>query len=248
MLKFFRNIRQNLVNEGSIKKYLLYSIGEILLVMIGILLALQVNNWNETQKSRKEENTLIQQLVVDLDKEVQTFNELFPRIADKMKVAKQLYLESQGKANYDATINYGDLTWQIHYSFNFQDRHQGSLPQLLSQQHRERILDYFSQEQRVAFQLKQMNDYINAHVRSYLGRHKAMNMEKVMVTDDLLEVRKDKTDFIQHEPLQHLFDDPIFSSILFNTRMGNMGLLHDVKTLLEENRQLKNYLQNSLVD
>jgi hypothetical protein len=50
MLHFLRRIRRSLINSGSLKKYTLYAIGEILLVMIGILLALQVNNWNETRK------------------------------------------------------------------------------------------------------------------------------------------------------------------------------------------------------
>ncbi len=58
MLKFFRNIRQNLLSENKIGKYLIYALGEILLVMIGILLALQVNNWNETKKSNQYENKL----------------------------------------------------------------------------------------------------------------------------------------------------------------------------------------------
>ena len=58
MLKFFRNIRQQLVSENHFSKYLLYAIGEILLVMVGILLALQVNNWNETKKSNQYENKL----------------------------------------------------------------------------------------------------------------------------------------------------------------------------------------------
>ena len=58
MLKFFRSIRQDLLSENKIGKYLLYALGEILLVMIGILLALQVNNWNETKKSNKYENKL----------------------------------------------------------------------------------------------------------------------------------------------------------------------------------------------
>jgi len=47
MITLFRNIRQKLIASGSITKYLLYAIGEILLVVIGILTALQVNNWNE---------------------------------------------------------------------------------------------------------------------------------------------------------------------------------------------------------
>ncbi len=47
MIKFFRKIRQNSLSEGKTGKYLKYAIGEILLVMIGILLAIQVNTWNQ---------------------------------------------------------------------------------------------------------------------------------------------------------------------------------------------------------
>ncbi len=47
MIKFFRKIRKKLIEQDNVRKYLLYAIGEILLVVIGILIALQINNWNE---------------------------------------------------------------------------------------------------------------------------------------------------------------------------------------------------------
>ena len=47
MIKFFIIVRQNLLSKGETGNYLKYAIGEILLVMVGIILALQVNNWNE---------------------------------------------------------------------------------------------------------------------------------------------------------------------------------------------------------
>ena len=50
MLRFFRQIRQRLLTENRFSKYLLYAVGEILLVVIGILIALQINNWNEDRK------------------------------------------------------------------------------------------------------------------------------------------------------------------------------------------------------
>ena len=46
MIRFFRVLRQRLLAENRVSRYLLYALGEIALVMVGILLALQVNNWN----------------------------------------------------------------------------------------------------------------------------------------------------------------------------------------------------------
>lgn len=62
MIKFFRTIRQQLVNEGKTSKYLKYAIGEIVLVVIGILIALQINNWNEERKMSLKEKQLLQNL------------------------------------------------------------------------------------------------------------------------------------------------------------------------------------------
>lgn len=55
MITLFRRIRQRFIESGSVTKYLLYAIGEILLVVIGILIALQVNNWNEERLQQREE-------------------------------------------------------------------------------------------------------------------------------------------------------------------------------------------------
>ena len=62
MIKFFRKIRYNLMEQNKTGKYLKYAIGEIILVVIGILIALQINNWNEQRKDRKLENELLIQL------------------------------------------------------------------------------------------------------------------------------------------------------------------------------------------
>lgn len=66
MLPFFRQIRQRLLTEYRFSKYLLYAIGEILLVVIGILLALQVNNWNENRRTRNAEHELLLNLKEEL--------------------------------------------------------------------------------------------------------------------------------------------------------------------------------------
>jgi hypothetical protein len=62
MIKLFRNIRQNLLAEGKTKRYLKYAIGEIILVVIGILIALQVNDWNENRKFISEKQRIVNEL------------------------------------------------------------------------------------------------------------------------------------------------------------------------------------------
>jgi hypothetical protein len=68
MIKLFRNIRQKLLNDGKISKYFKYAIGEIFLVVIGILIALQINNWNENRKKAIAE----QEILISLQKELET--------------------------------------------------------------------------------------------------------------------------------------------------------------------------------
>lgn len=55
MIKFFRHFRQNLLSEGKTRKYFKYAIGEIVLVVIGILIALQINNWNQNRIQNQNE-------------------------------------------------------------------------------------------------------------------------------------------------------------------------------------------------
>ncbi len=75
MLKFFRRIRRTLLSENKFSKYILYAIGEIILVVIGILLALQINNWNERRKVNTLKKDYYNQLIIDLDKEKENINE-----------------------------------------------------------------------------------------------------------------------------------------------------------------------------
>lgn len=66
MIRLFRSIRQKLMKEGKMTNYLKYAIGEILLVVIGILIALSINNWNENNKNTKREKAFFVNMLDDL--------------------------------------------------------------------------------------------------------------------------------------------------------------------------------------
>lgn len=76
MIKFFRKIRQQMIQDNKITKYLLYAIGEIILVVIGILIALSINNNNEDKKARKLEIKYLKNLQTDILSELKNNDSL----------------------------------------------------------------------------------------------------------------------------------------------------------------------------
>jgi hypothetical protein len=69
MIPFFRKIRKKMADDNKPLKYARYAIGEVVLVVIGILIALQINNWNEEKKARIEELGYINSYLIDLEKD-----------------------------------------------------------------------------------------------------------------------------------------------------------------------------------
>lgn len=74
MIKFFRKIRQNLVMKNQTGKYFKYAIGEIVLVVIGILIALQINTWNEKQKEEEKEQQILFSLREEFKQNIKELN------------------------------------------------------------------------------------------------------------------------------------------------------------------------------
>jgi Family of unknown function (DUF6090) len=89
MIKFFRNTRQNMINENKTGKYLKYAIGEIVLVVIGILIALQINNWNEQQKNSKLEAEYYCRLLEDVQQDKEQISALLRKSQERLKASNQ---------------------------------------------------------------------------------------------------------------------------------------------------------------
>ena len=87
MIKFFRKIRQNLLSEGKTGKYFKYAIGEIILVVIGILIALQINNWNEHRKQKLNDNKFLKNLRYEIELDTSVFAD---KIAEYNHINKSL--------------------------------------------------------------------------------------------------------------------------------------------------------------
>ena len=90
MIKIFRKIRQKLIQENKTSSYIKYAIGEIILVMVGILLALQVNNWNELRSNKSKLESYILEYKSELEYKHKLEDQFFSR--ERIKVRALIFL------------------------------------------------------------------------------------------------------------------------------------------------------------
>ena len=112
MIKFFRKIRQNLLSENRFNKYLIYAIGEIFLVVIGILIALQVNNWNEQRKLENTGREYIQEIYKELKTERSNIDSILSSLSTQYKGTEHVLsvIESENKEIKD-TVRFTESYW-----------------------------------------------------------------------------------------------------------------------------------------
>ena len=154
MIKFFRNIRQNLLNEGKTSKYLKYAIGEIILVVIGILIALQINNWNENRKVIIKEIAYLTNIKEEIKNDSIFFtHSWFKNYNEKikgLKIAKEYIQDNytiKDTIMFINTVSYGGKYSNITFGLNSRTYEElvstGNLSSISSENIRNQIVDYY---------------------------------------------------------------------------------------------------------
>jgi hypothetical protein len=130
MIPFFRKIRKKMADDKKPLKYMRYAIGEIILVVIGILIALQVNNWNEQRKERNFELKMLKEIRYELIKDTIYFNALLKLRVRRLGATVDTinsFLKN-GKTENDSILKYwGELGLGYRYVY-----HKGAFESLKS--------------------------------------------------------------------------------------------------------------------
>ena len=131
MVKFFRKIRQRLLTENKFSRYLIYAFGEIILVVIGILIALQINNWNETRKSSIEEQEYLKQIKQEIQADIASIDSILPKLQDRQKKLDTLETILASNAIGDDTRE-GYKLWRKSWNFPDFNSHNNTIETLKS--------------------------------------------------------------------------------------------------------------------
>ena len=129
MIKLFRRIRKKLLSENQFSKYLIYAIGEIILVVIGILIALQINTWNNNRIQKNKEANFITQIhneFLQNRAQFDTVTSYHLRVKNSASKLIELFLIDINTVNKNALSNYiKDTYWD--WTFNPQQTSINSL-------------------------------------------------------------------------------------------------------------------------
>lgn len=250
MIKFFRQIRQRLLIEnptnGRAGRYLLYAIGEIVLVVIGILIALQINNWNESRKKEENELQIYHQIITDLDSEYLIIEGLIRVIIGGQIFYSQLYEESQGKAIYDPTTSYNELFYVFAYDMFFNEKYTESLSEITDGRTHEILKNYIKQEKRNKSSIDEYNTFKIEEIRPFLEKHGIKNTKEVFKIKSNDFKLMSTTQLIDYPRLKKQYGTLEFDQLLFTLRFKTTWLLENLNLTKEVNREFKVSLGNKL--
>ncbi|MGB4837428.1 MAG: DUF6090 family protein [Saprospiraceae bacterium] len=155
MIKIFRQIRQNLLLNGKLRSYSVYAFGEIFLVVIGILIALQINNWNEDRKSGILELAYLKNLIEDLKADIDyTELNVLNRYDKKIKSLELGKAYFQGNYEPEDTISFleeiryggvfGNIVWDFKKTTYDELINTGNFRKIKNDSLRNAIIDYYN--------------------------------------------------------------------------------------------------------
>ena len=223
MIRFFRHLRQRLLANDKFSKYLLYAFGEIVLVMIGILLALQVNNWNEERKAKVAQTELLKGVMESLKADSTSFVGAQNSLERIQKLHQEIYQYSLGKIA-------ADEIWNLHLirrssaltpvtRVNYPDL----ANQIKDEELKKAVLRYYQIMDLMAFNEDNFNAIVEDQVRTFLAEKKLLNFAyfrdenepwKVIHLDRFIEEMK-------NEDLMQLIFNVSVKVDLFHSQIGN---------------------------
>jgi len=268
MLRFFRQIRQRLLTDNKFSKYLLYAIGEILLVVIGILIALQVNSYQEEKMARSQECEYLSSLKTDLNIEMsflEEYAEFDKEVISSSEALLQAYYNKEHFLVDDAfskqlSILNNRSTFRKHNTTYMELLATGDLNLLTDQALKQEVMLHFQKVEQYEIIIRQNNEYIDNHFAPlalkvgthYVPNHQLKWSKSIMDKGYIKEKfnRPSNVESAFYKYISDRLEDPLEELELLNQIQYRYRIsvvhLSLVDELLDENRELLERLRRAI--
>lgn len=218
MIKFFRKIRQHLLAENKLTKYIFYALGEIFLVVIGILIALQVNNWNEERKEKIQEQRILVSLHNEFLDNHKVLSERIKLLNNSINAVYEVISFMGSKSEERAYKSIDSIIWRSMGFGNFNPSNSniqeliqsGRLNLVKNVALKQKLYDWIQMLEDTNEDFKNQDLHANVHLANYLNQH--YSLKNLQLTDERLEVSESSKLFdLNH---YNVFNDIQFENIL----------------------------------
>jgi hypothetical protein len=236
------------MEKNKTGKYMKYALGEIVLVVIGILIALQINNWNEERKQNRNYRELYSNLLLDLKADSVSYSLNLEELKNIDFLHEQLY--KTGVKN-DTTIKVLRDPSGIRYLPNYNPITKDNDPfiasKIINNNIRKEVLIYFRNMKDMDDVYSELDGVIKTKMRFYLGNKKMYKLTNWFENKYKNTAIKDLSyDFIDSAELIALSKEPEFQQILFEASLKIVNNIDVLEVLIKQNANLISVIENEL--
>ena len=246
MITFFRKIRQNMIKANSFSKYMLYALGEIILVVIGILIALQINNWNEKRKALVNENALYSRMILDLKIDENRINAHIDYYKKDLEILNAINQESLGLSKKDSIIEFGSVRAGLIFDLIITANYSKSTKDISRPYIGESFNQYFTLEHHVNDAFEMLWNFKEEHVKPYLAKYGINDTKELFKNRDLNYYKLREKNIFSHSKLKEQYGTVELDQMLFDLGVRTSWAKTALENLLPANKKLQIDLTNEL--
>ncbi len=252
MINFFRKVRQKLLKENKISSYLLYAIGEIVLVVIGILIALQINNWNEHNKTRKKEKVYLSNIKLDQYKNLESLSEFIEIRKEDAKSAEIVlsYFKNDSINLNDFNFhNLGVLEWYpfIQNNNTYEELiNAGNLSLISNKEIKNEIQDLQANYKNVDFIETEMQQDYERYLYEVYFNTVDLDLSLKNLEEQLSNGNNQSSVKLDRKDVEILKQSTLYKNGLTLSKYNSNNLIREYQNIIDHTNQMIDHIDNDL--
>lgn len=219
-----------------------------MLVVIGILIALQINTWNKERVGKAQEIQLYQKILEDLEQAQEIVRDELNAFKIYQRMHMQLYRESKGEASFDPSIKYQELRWIGNYNSIVTDNHSESVSLISNEHARSGLNDYLKVEQQTIKAYLIYEKVKTEKMIPFIVKNGIMDSEVIFenVDHDWINILDEEIESTNYNNLKRQYGSVEFDQILTLTYLRTGYVIHNLDNQKNQIDLLKALLEKEI--